>query len=97
MAARVADIFQVVVLAAGADALLRAGGTRIVAFFQAEEDILELVHPRVGEQQRRVVGGHEGRAAEHAMPAGGKKVEETLSDFVTCHLNPSGDGLFQLY
>ncbi len=45
-----ADIFQVVVLAAGADAFLRGGGAVVVAFFQAEKNVLELVHPGVGEK-----------------------------------------------
>ena len=47
----------------------------------AEEDILELVHPGVGEQQRRVVvrndrrGGHEGVAV-----AFGEVVDELPAD-----------------
>ena len=85
MAAGVADVLEVVVLAAGADAFLRAGGARVVALFQAQEDVLELVHARVGEQQRGVVGGHERRAADDAVASFGKKVEKALSDFVTCH------------
>ena len=42
MAAGVADIFEIVVLAAGAHALLRAGGAGVVALLEAEEDVLEL-------------------------------------------------------
>ena len=61
VAARVADVLEIVVLAAGAHALLRGGRARVVALLQAEEDVLELVHARVGEQQRRVVRGHERR------------------------------------
>src|SRR5690554_1145561 len=49
VAGGVTDVFKVVVLAAGAHALLAAGGTGIVAFFQAKEAILELVHAGVGE------------------------------------------------
>ena len=51
-----ADVLKVVMLAAGAHALLRRGGARVVALFDAQEDVLELVHAGVGEQQRRVVG-----------------------------------------
>ncbi len=90
VAARVADVFQVVVLAARAHAFLRAGGARVVALLQAQEDVLELVHAGVGEQQRRVVGRDQRRAAHHAVAAGGKEVEKALSDFVTCH----GDSLW---
>jgi hypothetical protein len=85
MAARETDIFQVVMLAAGADALLRTGGAAVVALFHAQEDVLELVHTGVGEQQRRIVGGHQRRTAHDAMAASGKEVEKALSDFVTCH------------
>ena len=38
-------------LAAGANALLGIHGARVVARALAEEHILELVHPRVGEEQ----------------------------------------------
>ena len=46
VAARVADVFQIVVLAAGAHALLRGGGARVIALLQAQENVLELVHAR---------------------------------------------------
>ena len=52
-----ADVFEVVVLAAGAHAFLRSRGAVVVALLQAEENVLELVHPRVGEEQRRIVRG----------------------------------------
>ena len=52
-----ADIFEVVVLAAGADAFLAGGGAVVVALFEAEEDVLELVHPGIGEEQRGVAVG----------------------------------------
>src|SRR5207245_3200645 len=42
-------IFEVVVLAAGANALLNGGGARVIAPLEAQEDILELVHPGIGE------------------------------------------------
>ncbi len=44
-----ADVFEVVVLASGADALLRGGGAGVVAVLKAEEDVFELVHAGVGE------------------------------------------------
>ena len=59
VAARKANVFKVVVLAAGADALLRSGGALVVALLRPQEHVLELVHSGVGEQQRRVVGGHQ--------------------------------------
>jgi hypothetical protein len=59
VAARKANIFKVVVLAACADALLRGGGAGVAALFRSKEDVLELVHPSIGEEQRGVVGGHQ--------------------------------------
>jgi hypothetical protein len=83
-----ADIVQVVVLAAGADALLRVHGALELAEFRArirlaQEDRLELVHPRVGEQQRRVIVGHARRAGhERVRVRLGEEVDERLSDLV---------------
>ena len=64
MARGVADVLEVVVLAAGADALLRRRGADVGSLVEAEEDVLELVHPGVGEQQRRVVA-RDDRARRH--------------------------------
>ena len=61
-----ADVLEVVVLAARADAPLRVGGAgqprhRIVWVALPEEGRLELVHAGVAEEQRRVVVRHHGR------------------------------------
>ena len=55
MAVGEADVLQVVVLTAGAHAFLAGGGAVVIALFQAQEDVLELVHPGIGEKQRGVV------------------------------------------
>ncbi len=55
----VADIVEIVVLAAGAHAFLRGHGAHIGALLHAGEDVLELHHAGVGEHQRRVVARHE--------------------------------------
>ena len=67
MAVREADVFKVVMLAAGADTFLRCRRARIFALFEAQENVLELVHPGVGEQQRGVVGRDERRTADSAV------------------------------
>jgi hypothetical protein len=87
MAAGVADVIEIVVLASGADHLLRSGGTRVIALFDAGENVLELVHARVGEEQRRVVGRHQRRAANDAMVVGREEVEERLADLIPCHVS----------
>ena len=51
----VADVFQIVVLAAGAHAALRRHRAGVGTLVLAGEHVLELHHAGVGEQQRRVV------------------------------------------
>ena len=79
-----ADVLEVVVLAAGAHALLRRWSrARTVGLRLAGEDVLELVHPGVGEQQRRVVVRDQRRARRpRCGPACAKKsrnVRRTVS------------------
>ena len=59
VAGGIADVLQVVVLAAGAHAFLRRRRALVVALLGAGEDVLELHHAGVGEQQRRVVARHQ--------------------------------------
>ena len=82
MAIGEADIFQVVVFAAGAHAFLAGGGAVVVAGFEAEENVLELVHAGVGEEQRGIVGWDERRAAHDLMAALFEKFQERAADFV---------------
>ena len=78
-----AHVVEVVVLAAGPDALLRIDRALVRPRARAEEHVLELVHARVGEQQRRVVVRHDG-AGRHDRVAVllGEEVEELLTDLV---------------
>jgi hypothetical protein len=61
----VAPVLEVVVLAAGADALLRGGRARVGPLARSRGTRPELVHAGVGEQQRRVVARHHRRAGHH--------------------------------
>ncbi len=83
MAIGEADVFEVVVLAAGADAFLAGGGAVVVALLEAEENVLELVHPGVGEEQRGIVLRDERGAAHDAVAALLKESEEGAANFVT--------------
>ena len=85
VARRITDVFQVVVLAAGAHAALRRGGTRVAAMVFADEHVLELHHARVGEQQRRIIARHQ-RTRGHAGVALRFKIgQEFLADFGCVH------------
>ena len=68
VAGGVADILEIVVLAAGAHAFLRRRGAAVGPLLEAGEDVLELHHAGVGEHQRRVVARHE-RARRHDLVA----------------------------
>src|SRR6185295_16845490 len=83
----VAHLLQVVVLAAGADALLAGDGPLIIAAFQPLKHTLELHHARVREQQRRVVGRHKRRAGHLLMrPRRGLEiVDEFAADIGGLH------------
>ena len=76
----VADIVEVVVLAAGAHAFLRGGGAAVGALFPAGEDVLELHHAGIGEhQQSRVVARHQRTGGHHGLMAvAGKKSRNFL-------------------
>ena len=67
VAGRRPDVLEIVVLSADAHALLARRRTGVLAPLFAEEHVLELVHPGVGEEQRRVVVRHERRAGHDAM------------------------------
>ncbi len=71
----VADVVQVVVLAAGAHAFLRTGGALVGRGRAAREVVLERHHARIDEQQGRVVLRHQ-RSRLHLLVAVGREVVE---------------------
>eukprot|EP00965_Chrysotila_dentata_P239660 6203228-Pleurochrysis_carterae.AAC.3 len=87
-----ADVVQVVVLAARADALLGVGraaqlGHGRVGVRLAQEDGLELVHPRVDEKQRRVVVRHHRR--RRPVRVAGRRLK--VRDERVAHLRRRGE------
>src|SRR6185295_6518474 len=85
MPGRVADVLEVVVLASGAKAALDVGGAHVAARLGAQENILELHHAAVGEQQGRIVGRHERRRRNDRVSVRGKVVEKLAADVVGFH------------
>ena len=83
VARRVTDVLEIVVLAAGAHALLRGGGPVVGAGLVAGEDVLELDHAGIGEQQGRVVSRHQRRGGYDLVAVAPKIVQESGADFVT--------------
>ena len=78
----VADVVEVVVLAAGAHALLRGRRAHVGARLLAGEHVLELHHAGVGEHQRRVVARHERRRRHDLVAVLLEEVEERSADVV---------------
>src|SRR5690242_12502130 len=77
------DIFEIVVLAAGAHAFLRGSGALVVALLESEEHVLELVHSGIGKKQGRIADGHERRAAHDAMAILREKLQKCAANFLS--------------
>lgn len=67
-------------LAAGTDAFLAGGRAGIGELFGACEYVFELVHPGVGEHQRRVVVRYERTRRANFVPMLLEKIEESGTD-----------------
>ena len=78
----IADIVEVVVLAAGAHAFLRRHRPHIGAFLDAGEDVLELHHPGVGEHQGRIVARHKRARGDDFVPVPGEELQEVRPNLV---------------
>ena len=78
-------LLQVVVLARDPKALLRIDRTPPLGLHIAENDILELVHPRIGEHEGWVALDHHRRRGDNGVPFGCEKIEECLTYLVGSH------------
>src|SRR5439155_13987378 len=80
-----ADVLEVVVLAARADAFLAGGRAHVVAPFLTEEHGLELHHARVGEEEGRVGSGDERRRPHARVTVALEIGHELLADRAAGH------------
>ena len=71
--------------AACADAALRGCRRGVFALFIAQEDVLELHHAGIGEQQCRVVARHQRGARDDLVAVLAKKAQERLAELVARH------------
>ena len=81
-----ADLLEVIVFAARAHALLGSRGARVIPLLAAQENVLELVHARVREEQRRVIRGDERRGRQDAVGAFFEESQESASYFIGFHV-----------
>ena len=78
----IADVVEIVVLAAGADAFLRGAGAKVGPLLDPGEDVLELHHSGVGEHQGRVVARDERARGHDLMRVPGEELEKVGTDLV---------------
>ena len=78
----VADIVEIIVLAAGAHAFLRRHGAVVGAAFKSGEDVLELHHAGIGEHQCRIVARDQRTGRHDLVPVLAEIVEKCRPDVV---------------
>src|SRR5207244_6074423 len=78
-------LFEVVVLAGDAQALLRVHYPRMRWFVDAEENILERHHAGVGKEQGGITGRNQGRARHDLMAACGEETQKAIADLFPSH------------
>ena len=76
---------EVIVFTAYPQAFLSICGPFVRGWFIAQEIILELVHPRIGKHQGRVVFHHDGGGWDNFMSFGTEKVQESLTYICAGH------------
>ena len=81
----ITDVFQVIMLAAGAYALLAADSAGVGALFLAQKAVLELVHPRVSEQQGWVVARNQRAGGYTGVALLFEEAKEGFTDFCAFH------------
>ncbi len=77
-----AHFFQVIVLATYTQAFLGVRDTLVSSRAIAEEQVLELVHARIGEHERGIILHHHGGAWDNGMTVLLEVVEEGLADLL---------------
>ena len=84
-----ADVFQIVVLAAGADAFLRSRGAGVGALVFAEKNVFELNHSGVSKEEGRIVFGNETGTRDDRCDRFFRSISETWSEFRRLSYDPS--------
>ncbi len=85
MAGGPADVFQIVVLAAGAHAFLTRCRAGIGPFLLTQKSPFELHHSRIGEQQSGVVVRNDGRTLDNRMAPLIEELQKCLPNFTRFH------------
>jgi hypothetical protein len=81
-----AHVLEIIVLSTRTNALLRCRCANVVPLLFPQEDIFELVHPGVGEEQRRIVGGNQRRALHDAMTLLLEVLQKSVANLVSSQM-----------
>ena len=84
MPGSVANIFKVIVLAAGAYAFLRRHDSAVITLLDTSQDVFELHHSSVDKHQRRIIARHQRARRNMRVTVALKKVDKCRADIVTC-------------
>src|SRR5689334_4077253 len=85
MPCRFPDFVEIVMLAARTNTLLRRRSAHILALLRAQKRVFKLIHARVSEQQRRIVGGQKRRRTHTRVSLFLKILQKSFANFVTSH------------
>ena len=85
MPGRAPHLLQIVVFAAGANALLGGAGAVIVALLAAQKGILELVHAGIREEQRRIIRGDQRGGTHHTMSTAFEEAQKLATNRARIH------------
>src|SRR5579871_4845812 len=77
------DVLEIIVLPTRTHTLLRAGRPRVIPLLRAQEDILKLIHPCIGKQQRRIIRRHQRRRVHPPMPLALKKPQKIFPNLAS--------------
>ncbi len=85
MPARMPDVIEVIMFAAGPNAFLAARGGVVGALFPPEKNVLELVHARIDKQQRRVLSRNQRGAFDDGVATVREELEESPANLIAVH------------
>jgi hypothetical protein len=78
-------ILQVIMLATDPHTLLGIRRPGILPLFQAKEDVFELIHPGVGEQQSGIITRYQRVAGYDGVVFAGEEIEKSLPNLCAGH------------
>ena len=86
MPCRIAHVFKIVMFATRAHTALRGHRALVLALVVAKEDVLELHHAGIREQQCRIVAGDERRTRDNLVALPMEEFQKSAAQLVAGHV-----------